>query len=58
MNGLTNLFRLTRNEQRVVIVLVLALLAIALFAKSRETVLRFRHALPASSVSPTAEAPD
>ncbi len=37
MNRLAGMFRLTRSEQRVVIILILALLGIALLTRSRET---------------------
>ena len=36
MNRLAGMFRLTRSEQRVVVILVLALLAVALLTRSRE----------------------
>jgi hypothetical protein len=36
MNRLFDTFRLTRSEQRIVIILVLALLALALLTKTRQ----------------------
>ena len=47
MNRLAGMFRLTRSEQRVVVILVLALLAVALLTRSRE--------MPAPPVQPIAE---
>jgi len=52
MNRLAGMFRLTRSEQRVVIILVLALLVIALLTRSRETPAPPAQPLTAPSITP------
>jgi hypothetical protein len=52
MNRFADMFRLTRSEQRIVIILVLALLAVALLTRSRETPAPPLQPLTAPSIAP------
>jgi hypothetical protein len=56
MKRLLEMFRLTKNEQRVVVILILILLAGALVSKSRQA--KAPRVLPSPAATPSRADPD
>jgi hypothetical protein len=58
MKRLFDIFSLTRSEQRVVVILILALLAATLLTKARETNKVPTHSPSVPAITPAQQEPD